>query len=208
MPGPKRCMRLVLKKSFWRCNEQKGFRCQTCTYTTSCEYFKDIHADEFLKKYYLEAEEEDGYIRDRCVFDERVDIYDHMSVNVSYDNDSLLTYSLVANSPYEGWRASINGSKGRMEIQNTFRNADMKQEDMSEVKIFYPDRELEKITIDTSAPGHGGGDERLRKVLFGEQIEDPLGQQADSYAGAKALLIGAMANESIKDGKMKEIPNL
>ena len=107
--------------------QDHGERCLTCHRKDECEFYMDIEKDPFLEKYYRQAEEADGYLRDRCLFDGRIDIYDTMSVNVRYDNDAMLTYSLVAYSPYEGWRAAINGSKGRIEVSNVYSNADMKQ---------------------------------------------------------------------------------
>ncbi len=39
--------------------------------------------------------------------------------------------------------------------------------------------------------GHGGGDDRLRDMLFRKDIPDPLGHMATSQDGAKSILIGA-----------------
>lgn len=186
---------------------EKGERCLTCDYKTECEYYMDIEKDPFIKKYYYEAESADGYIRDRCLFDERIDIYDTMSVNVRYDSGAVLTYSLVAYSPYEGWRAAINGSKGRMELTNIYSNADM-QAEKSVIRIIRPDGSIENIEVDTSASGHGGGDAKLRRALFEGNVEDPLGQQAGSHVGAESLLIGAVANRSISEGRAIPFPDV
>ena len=42
---------------------------------------------------------------------------DTMSVNVKYSKGGMLSYSLTAHSPYEGWRAAINGAEGRIELE-------------------------------------------------------------------------------------------
>lgn len=188
--------------------KEKGTRCLTCDYKTSCEYYMDIEKDPFIAKYYYQAEQVDGYMRDRCLFDDRIDIYDNMSVNVRYENDALLTYSLVAYSPYEGWRAAINGSEGRIEVSNIYSNADMQQEEASMIHIFKPDGSVEHVAVNTSAAGHGGGDAKLRKVLFEGGDLDPLGQQADSSVGAQSLLIGATANRSIMEGRAIQLPDV
>ena len=65
------------------------------------------------KKLYRDCESVDGYYRDRCVFSDDIDIEDTMSVNVKYFEGALLSYSLIAHSPYEGFKASINGVNGR-----------------------------------------------------------------------------------------------
>lgn len=56
--------------------------------------------------------------------------------------------------------------------------------------------------------GHGGGDAKLLKALFEGGVADPLGQQADSFAGAQSLLIGATANRSIAEGKVLPVPDV
>lgn len=186
---------------------RKGERCRTCEYQDSCEFYMDIEKDPFMTEYYLRNEEEDGYIRDRCVFDDRIDIYDNMSVNVKYKSGALLTYSLVAYSPYEGWRASINGSQGRLELSNVYRNADMAPGDSNWIKLIRADGTTENIEVVVSAEGHGGGDARLRQALFEGGVADPLGQQAGSLAGARSLLIGATANRSIAEGRSLPFPS-
>lgn len=188
--------------------QDPGERCLTCHRKDECEFYMDIEKDPFLEKYYRQAEEADGYLRDRCLFDGRIDIYDTMSVNVRYDNDAMLTYSLVAYSPYEGWRAAINGSKGRIEVSNVYSNADMKQGEASRIHIFRADGTEELVEVNASAAGHGGGDAKLRKALFEGGIEDPLGQQADSSVGAESLLIGATANRSIAEGRAMKLPDV
>lgn len=185
---------------------RKGERCLTCDYKDSCEFYMDIEANPFMTEHYLQTEQEDGYIRDRCVFDERIDIYDNMSVNVKYGNGALLTYSLIAYSPYEGWRASINGSEGRLELSNIYRNADMTPGESNWIKLIKSDGSTENIEVIVSAEGHGGGDARLRQALFEGGVADPLGQQAGSLAGAESLLIGATANRSIAEGRALPFP--
>lgn len=188
--------------------QEHGARCLTCHLKDDCEYYMDIEQDPFIQKYYQQAEDEDGYIRDRCLFDSRVDIYDNMSVNVRYDNEAMLTYSLIAYSPYEGWRAAINGSKGRIEVSNIYSNADMKQEEGSKIHIYRPGGSAEVVEVNISAEGHGGGDAKLRRALFEGGIDDPLGQQADSLVGAESLLIGVTANRSIAEGRALKLADV
>ncbi|MEJ1971779.1 MAG: Gfo/Idh/MocA family oxidoreductase [Lacunisphaera sp.] len=58
---------------------------------------------------------ETGYVRDRNVFRDEIDIYDNMSVIVRYRTGAQLNYSLVSFSPREGTRVSVNGDRGRIE---------------------------------------------------------------------------------------------
>jgi hypothetical protein len=154
--------------------------------------------DPFYNEMYFKAEREDGYFRDRCVFADEIDIEDSMSVTVKYSNDALLTYSLIAHSPYEGWKVSISGTEGRLETSQ-FYSGQNANNPCSEIKIF--NRKGEEITYSTlKTQGiHGGGDERILRMLFCGIDEDPLGQFAGSYEGAKSLMIGACANKSMKE---------
>lgn len=169
------------------------------SYISTCEFYIDLSDHPFMEKYYHQAESEDGYIRDRCVFHEEIDIYDTMSVQVRYDSGALLTYSLVAYSPYEGWRATLNGSEGRMELI---------QGKESRIRIIGLDGTIEEVEVPADEGDHGGGDDRLLRTLFEGSVTDPLSQQADSYAGALSLLIGHAANRSIKEGVPVQIDDL
>ncbi|MBD2847715.1 Gfo/Idh/MocA family oxidoreductase [Paenibacillus sp. IB182496] len=187
--------------------EERGERCLTCDYKASCAFYFDVRDQPFTDRYFLQAEQEDGYIRDRCVFSERIDIYDTMSVNVRYDSGAMLTYSLVAYSPNEGWRATITGSDGTMEIANQYSNADMSQAGPSAIRVYKPGGEVRRYDVPTHGSGHGGGDARLRAMLFHPQpAPDLLGQQAGSVAGAYSLLIGDAANRSIAEGRPIQLP--
>ena len=77
----------------------------------------DLAADDRLRALYLEAEKEDGYVRDRDVFDAGIDIEDTLSVLVGYRSGASMTYSLTAHSPWEGYRVAINGTRGRAELE-------------------------------------------------------------------------------------------
>ena len=75
-----------------------------------------LDSDAHLKAMYLDAEPEDGYQRDQSVFGDGINIEDTMGVLVQYQNKAILTYSLVAYQPWEGYRIAINGTKGRIEM--------------------------------------------------------------------------------------------
>lgn len=75
-----------------------------------------LDSDAHLKAMYLDAEPEDGYQRDQSVFGDGINIEDTMGVLVRYQNKAILTYSLVAYQPWEGYRIAINGTKGRIEM--------------------------------------------------------------------------------------------
>lgn len=187
--------------------QERGDRCGTCGYRSSCEYFHDLAANETARRMYIECASEDGYYPDMCIFRDDIDIYDTMSVNVKYRNGVFLSYSLNAHSPYEGWKVSINGRDGRLEAANYYSG--LKSKDAAEYFHVY-DRSGRKIdyTIPKSGGGHGGGDERMLKMIFVGGMDDPLGQMAGSFDGALSVLIGAAANKSIAEGRNVRINDL
>ena len=187
---------------------ERGERCSTCAYQRTCEFYVDYAGDPFMKALYFDAEKEDGYFRDRCVFSEQIDIEDNMNVVVHYRHGASMSYSLVAYSPYEGWRVSLSGAEGRLEVQEYHSGQHVN--DPTQVVTFY-NRKGESVTYDIpKARGdHAGGDERLLERLFSSrQIPDPLGHMANSWAGAMSILIGIGANQSIATGKPVAIDDL
>jgi len=195
--------------------KERGKRCLGCAYKESCEFYLDIEypgnvsgIDALYKKMYRDCESVDGYCRDSCVFSDEIDIEDTMSVNVKYSKGALLSYSLVAYSPYEGYKVSINGTKGRLEAAE-FMSGPRASETALNLDIYKRSGEKVQLVIPKANGQHGGGDEKLRKTLFiTDDIPDPLGQQANSFAGALSILIGIAANKSIKTGKNIKISNL
>jgi predicted dehydrogenase len=158
----------------------------------------------------LESEDVDGYYRDQCVFSEEIDIEDSVSLNVRFTGGALMSYSLTAHSPYEGFRLAINGSAGRIEAE-TFHGAigPFAGEDIIRLRIY--NREHEEITFKAPVVGgaHRGGDERLLRMLFRDIMSDPLNQQkASSWDGAMSNAIGFAANRSMKEGRSILIKDL
>ena len=96
--------------------DERSERCLTCKYKESCKFYLDITQPHY-KELYLDCEDVDGYYRDRCIFSEEINIYDSMSLNVKYSGGAIMSYSLTAHSPYEGYKLSINGTGGRLEAE-------------------------------------------------------------------------------------------
>ena len=80
--------------------------------------------DEMLMGLYYNAEKEDSYYRDQSVFSDGISIEDNMGVMVRYANKAVMTYSLCAHCPWEGYRVVFNGTKGRLEF-NVVEVADL-----------------------------------------------------------------------------------
>ncbi|GIE35995.1 dehydrogenase [Actinoplanes italicus] len=184
-------------------------------------------ADEpAMRELYLEAEQHDGYHRDRNVFAPGVTIEDDMAVLVRYAGGASMSYHLTAYAPWEGYRVMFNGSRGRLELEVVESDhvspgaaAGVKGEPGAEstaeqgskrllVRPFWaPPRE---IAVDgLSRHGHGGADVRmLTDLIRPDAPADPLGRTANAVDGAQALLTGLAANESLAQGQAIRVQEL
>ncbi|MFC3800801.1 Gfo/Idh/MocA family protein [Cohnella sp. GCM10012308] len=187
--------------------KERGERCTACEYANTCEFYFDLSADAFMKEMYRDAEGVDGYYRDQCVFGEDIDIYDTMSLSVQYSRGALLTYSLNAYSPYEGWKATFVGTKGRIEAQD-FHSGFEANDPSQRIKLYRANDERTILESQKVTGLHGGGDQLLRRMLFAQDKPDPLGQMAGSRAGAMSMIIGAAANVSIAENRPIAVKDL
>lgn len=183
--------------------DKKGERCLTCEYKDTCKFYCDILGSSELKDFYYDCEGEDGYIRDRCLYSNKIDIEDTVNLTVRYSGGTLMNYMLIAHSPYEGLRIALNGSKGRLEISKVLgQKAGFNDEVDNYIKFYNRDGEV--INIDAEAEGgggHGGADPKLRESLFRGHKEEPLGQMADTRAGMMSIGIGMAANLSMQENR-------
>ncbi|MDW7658503.1 MAG: Gfo/Idh/MocA family oxidoreductase [Bacillota bacterium] len=183
----------------------RGERCSTCIHKGECEFYYEL--TDFDKLFYVEQEQYDGYIKDNCVYADDINIYDTMALTVQYDQGAVMSYALNATTPYEGWHLSINGSKGRIEVSN-YETGNQAQASGNHIKVFDLEDNITDYFVSKSTGSHGGGDVRLRRMLFMENIPDPLGHGAGSLDGAWSILIGAAANQSIAEGRVVDIEQL
>ncbi len=170
-----------------------------------------------LEALYLNAEKEDGYIRDQSVFGDNISIEDTMGVLVKYNNGAIMSYSLTAYSPKEGFRVVFTGTKGRIELnvdEVTYVNAggDKGKEGALKDKTLwvYPMFGVPyEVEIPTKAGGHGGGDPVLLDDIFSDNpAPDPLKRAASHVDGAMSILTGIAANKSIATGMPVNIKDL
>jgi len=179
-----------------------------------------------LMALYYNAEHEDGYFRDQSVFAEGITIEDTIGVLVRYKNYTLMTYSLNAHCPWEGYRMMFNGTKGRLEVnvvETPF--VDVGKEDFSVPGMrdlqYEDEQQVPEITfqphwhkakeVEYEKPrkgGHGGGDTRLLKDIFLGAVDDPLGRAAGYIDGVRSVLVGIAANESMRTGRPVNVDEL
>ncbi|MFP4549389.1 MAG: Gfo/Idh/MocA family oxidoreductase [Spirochaetales bacterium] len=183
-----------------------GERCADCAVSSRCAFYLDLDAHDELRKLYRENEHHDGYLRDRCVFSDEINIWDTMSVSVKYQKGAILNYMLHAYSPVEGYRIAFNGTKGRIEhfaSENTYINGDGSvpgELERGAVGITYiPEFERPReVEPATGSGGHGGGDPVLLHDIFAEQRQqDRLRRRANQVDGTYSILVGVAAAKSI-----------
>jgi predicted dehydrogenase len=169
----------------------------------------DLSSDPELSNLYLQAEAEDGYLRDRSVFSDGISIEDDMAVLARYSTGATMSYHLVAYAPWEGYRVMVNGTEGRLELdveERSYVSAGPDSAGRGEGRTTLTlRRHWEKpqvLEVDGGeGAGHGGGDERMLADIFGPPSEDPLGRVAGPVDGAWAMLTGAAANQSFGTGQ-------
>jgi predicted dehydrogenase len=181
----------------------------------------DLRASEPLRRMYLDGEPFDGYRRDQDVFAPGVSIEDTMSVMVRYTRGVQLTYSLIAYSPWEGYRVSVTGTRGRAELDVVERAAHLPasevvdpsakrdtggprthaaRRDGERLVVQRHFEEAREVAIPSSEGAHGGGDALLlRDVLLGPG-DDPLGRPAGWRDGIASAVVGLAANRSMATG--------
>ncbi len=195
-------------------------RCMTCDVKKKCKFYLEISGPKHkgLQELYADAEAEDGYFRDRCVFSPDIDIWDTRAATVTYDDGMLLSYSLNNYAPFEGYRLGLVGTKGRIEL-TTYEHAYISGADGklsrdrgvkgASVKLFPLFEPARDIPYPKAKGGHGGGDVRLLADCFlPRKRKDPLGTAAGGIDGAYSILVGIAARRSIEWGRAVRIDEL
>ncbi len=185
-------------------------RCHTCPEAEKCGFFFSLARDPKLKELYLDQESFDGYHRDQCVFNPRIDIEDTMNVIVGYDDGVTLSYSLNAFNAWEGYQIAFNGTLGRLEhsiVEQVYvSGTNTVQGGIAQGGVKTRVIPLRGAATDvepwTGAGSHGGGDKVMLDELFlSNPPADKYLRAADERAGANSILIGAAANQCFKTGQ-------
>ncbi len=180
---------------------------------TDDRFALDLEASPKLRALYLDAEHEDGYVRNQDVFGPGVTIEDDLSVLVRHRGGVVLNYHLHAYSPREGYRVAFAGSEGRLEL-------DVRENEHPAGAEPVPEPGRARLTVqrhwappetvldEVLGEGHGGGDERMLAELLGDAEPDELGCAADHDSGLQALLTGLAANRSLATGAPVSVDEL
>ncbi|MBQ9977332.1 MAG: Gfo/Idh/MocA family oxidoreductase [Clostridia bacterium] len=164
-------------------------RCLECK--EKCKFYLDVMYKTF-KDIYYECESEDGYLRDRCVFSDKVDIEDTVSVNVLYSGGTVMSYTLNAFAPTEFMQMTLMGTKGRMDVTSATNT----------INITLNSGEKNSIVISQDVgANHTNADNNIRDYLFKGTPTQMQTQAADLRAGIMSMSIGAAANVSMKENR-------
>ena len=172
-----------------------------------------LDRDDALRGLYLEAETDNGYIRDRNVFDEPITIEDTIAVTARYRNGVILSYSLIAYSPWEGMNVAITGTKGRVELkvvenvnlvsgQGEARHVEgstgpFKHAAIRVFPMFGDEYKVELSHIEEGS--HGGADPIMLEQLFSPvPPRDPFNRAASHIDGAASIMLGIAANRAME----------
>jgi len=212
--------------------EERGVSCMPSRGTGSVgdPFSLDLTKNEELSRLYLEAEKEDGYLRDQGVFTDGISIEDDMAALVTFDSGVIMNYHLMAYSSWEGYRVAVNGSRGRLEmevVEHAMRKSPVAIDhpeiilpaDISITESTPPKegstlwwrpmwREPVSIAIPNASGGHGGGDPRLLDSLFGKSDLEAMSLRASEVDGAYAALTGIAFNRSLETRRPVKIRSL
>jgi predicted dehydrogenase len=185
----------------------RGTNCRTCPHKSDCRFYYDMTKDKKRMDLYAACEDVDGYYRDGCVFREDCNIFDTMSAIVKYSNGATMNYALNAYMPYEGYRVAFNGEKGRLDVQS-FERQPWEVADSHEIYVTKSFGKRTKVPMPKMTEGHGGGDDRMRDLIFKNTDAPEYMKLPDSRAGAMSCLTGIAIRNSIDQNRPIRIADL
>jgi predicted dehydrogenase len=197
--------------------DDRAERCLDCPAAEDCSFHVNLREYPTLRRLYLENEAYDGYQRDGCVFSDAIDIADTMHVIVNYRSGAMMSYSLHAFMPWEGYIVSFNGTRGRIEHiaqESVYLSGDGSVPgalvpEGTKIRIYPHFETAYGVEIWRGEGGHGGADPLMVQHIFQpNQQDDKYLRAADYRAGAWSILTGIAANRSMERGEAVRIDDL
>ncbi len=188
-------------------NAFRAQNCRKCSHVSKCKFYWDISKNEYYQKLFLGCEDFDGYYRDGCVWDNDINGFDSVVVDILFDNDVIVSYTLDAYLPYEGQVVAINGESGRLDA-HIFMAQPWKEDKVSEFRYTETFGESTIWSLPRVEEGHLTADNDLKTHLFEPSHPDPLLKMAGSREGVMSSLVGIAARKSIETGKSIKIKDL
>lgn len=205
-------------------SRKDGRHCPVCDERKKCSYYMRWHADE------LRGGKSSGHDDDhvsgvqslshyenhearRCIYDSEIDIEDYYNAVIKYDGGTVLSYSLNASAPFEGFRLGINGLKARLETERIGCRSGVippptgfRDNTITVTELFGATYTINPLVVTGS---HGGADPLMRDDLFfGRDQNEPVNRSATLADGVLAVLVGVAMRESIATGKPVLIKDL
>jgi predicted dehydrogenase len=173
-------------------------RCDDCQRKKSCVYAKDLDVWGGLhRRMYRDSEHEDGYIRDRCVFDDTHTIYDNYHVNLQFAKGVIGTYTLTNFGPREYVFANFTGTEGCIEAGHD------RLTEKEHVRLILNNGKVEEFITDDEGgmDGHGGADLRMVAAFLGFRDKDVNPESLSTAEEATQAVMGAdLGNRSLARG--------
>ncbi|MFH1612359.1 MAG: Gfo/Idh/MocA family oxidoreductase [bacterium] len=195
-------------KDFFKPKSYEQTRCLFCNQQKECMFYFDLkHAkDGLLDKMFLQAEKEDGYIRDKCVFSKESDIEDNYTIMVTYKNNVKISYFLnffcaapsIDLSGNDRLMYFFVGDKGTLEVYSD--EEDKEIAGIIEIREFLKGKTTLKIKSMKSS--HGGGDVLLLKSFLNQENNLEQLTNDDLNAGLQSVLVGNAANLSLAENRI------
>ncbi|MFW5787699.1 MAG: Gfo/Idh/MocA family protein [Halanaerobiaceae bacterium] len=162
-------------------------RCKDCDITDECPYNWNIEEGK-PRRYYLQAEKEDGYIWDTCIYYPGSDVFDNATVMVKYENGVRGTYMECHFSPFHDEDSEIGaiGNKGMGLAYIQQNKVVLKKKDPEE---------KHEITLPEKKGGHGGADYLIISDFL-DCIEKGCTPESDVTAGWDSAVLGRLAQKS------------
>ena len=173
-----------------------GERCLDCPISASCLHYFDMDIwDGIYRRIYKNAEIDDGYMVDRCVFSDRHTINDHESLAIRFAKGTMASFTLLTFAPREHNYYNFTGTEGRLEMGTNSRDG------KAYLRVIRPDKSVEEfdVTSGSGQHGHDNADQLLISDILGMEGPDPL-QKAEPWEARRAILVADLAARSIAAG--------
>jgi hypothetical protein len=118
-----------------------------------------------------------------------------------------MSYSVNTFMPIEGYRVAFNGTKGRLEVRD-YERQPWEVPEESEIHVIRNFGQRTKVELPKAAGGHGGGDDRLRDLIFRHTTAPEYMRLPGSRAGALSCLTGIAARKSMDEDRPVKIAEL
>lgn len=191
---PARVMAMGGRDVYKQRNPPPAARCRDCPEKATCLEYLDITKDS-LKAMYLEAEHEDGYIRDQCVFGPGSDVYDNAVVMLEYDNGVRASYTEVHFAPIMDSQSEIAVFGDRGLVIGRANQVVLECKPGKQTRVF----ELEE-----EEGGHGGSDFRVVRDFL-QCIREGRQPLSGVQQGWDSTVAGLASNLSIEQGALVQI---